>query len=481
VCRHYSRHYIRFAQKIQKLVAESNQETAPITFHAVSCVPNKPLCRKRKADAFPLITLLKPGETEGINIRHYDAKPIDVLKKLGIDVTGMREDGGEEEEFAVTTPIEQDEVSWWRSLEQVMFGVEENGKTAIHIQPFARRSRKDLRNDIHLSLDFALRNGVFTGQEDSLSQAQANALNEYLLLLQKTLPASWTDLHSLLAQLQRNWRYITKKEHYLIKILDKHPPATTSWSVSCSRGQEGQGFTCGLWETFHAATVGLIPFNSNQVTNNKLLAPATVAKIIRDYIEHFFQCDDCRRHFLTMFDNCGHNHCERLKEKAKLGLKEAQWEWEQPSLFYYEVHNAVNLRLMREKAAREGWEPTRGDVIASQWPPVHDCRPCWKEDANGNNVWKEDMVIKYLQLEYGQRDSNTFHFQRQLVEMNTDMEAQEKERAIVGEKSGMVPSHGLKIFMVANCILAFFVLAVTARRRKKRKMTVGSKRILNAA
>ncbi|CEG48780.1 protein disulfide-isomerase domain [Plasmopara halstedii] len=46
-------------------------------------------------------------------------------------------------------------------------------------------------------------------------------------------------------------------------------------------------FTCGLWTLFHSLTV-----NADQ------LQPSKVLKAIRLVVEHFFGCEECRRHFL---------------------------------------------------------------------------------------------------------------------------------------------------------------------------------------
>ena len=87
VCRHYSSHFIKIAKLLDSLAKEKN---VPLTFHTVSCVPNKSLCRKQNAAAFPLVRLLKPGETQGIDLKHYDAKPNRVFREFQIGKGGKR-------------------------------------------------------------------------------------------------------------------------------------------------------------------------------------------------------------------------------------------------------------------------------------------------------------------------------------------------------------------------------------------------------
>lgn len=475
VCRHFSNHFIKFAKKVDSLAKEKN---VSLTVHTISCVPNKSLCRKQKADAFPLIRLLKPGETVGLDLKHFEAEPNRVFQELGIDRTGLNFEDVIEDDWDVSNHLasgsrtENSEEPWWKSLSGLFFGSNETdsdaANTHAHDTHFIPRSREDLKNDIHLSFDFAMRNNVFMGEQDNLPEEKAEALYEWLVLLKKTLPGSWTDMHAIVTQLIRNFRYITKKESYVMKILDRHPPKATQWSESCSKGEPGQGFTCGLWEMIHAATVGILPFNRNAVTQKHLLVPATVAKTIRDYIEHFFQCDDCRRNFLTMFDNCGHDHCNRLKAKAKLGLVESTSEWEEPAMFFYEVHNAVNVRLMKEKAAREKWEPSGQNKLEVQWPPQYECRPCWKQDANGNQIWEEKMVMQYLRLEYGSRDSEMAAFRKQLAEMNTKILEDEQKRDGAHEKRWS--SSLLQEFLFLNFIVGCVVVVLMAQRHRNRKL-----------
>ena len=66
-----------------------------------------------------------------------------------------------------------------------------------------QRSRDDLRNDVHLSLDYAMRQGVFVSN-DPLSDEKAATLFHWFLLLRKTLPPTWTALHAVVQELIDN-------------------------------------------------------------------------------------------------------------------------------------------------------------------------------------------------------------------------------------------------------------------------------------
>lgn len=425
ICRHFSKHYVKYSRKVLQIVA--GMPDVAITFHAISCVPNRDLCRQQEIPGYPLFKVFKPGDLNGITMRHTEVKPTAILRQFKIGVDGIKDDdtGGDE---PAEGNVSQGKASWWRSLFISYARVVEAPERQIQVLD-NRRTREDLMNDVHLSFDFAMRNNVYIAAgDDTLSIEAKLALKEYFILLQRTLPSSWKDLKLLLEQLIRNFRYVSKKEPYLIKFLDKYPPkmlpdtGDPEWSLSCSRGEAGRGFTCGLWETFHAATVGVVYYNRNQVEDAALIAPEAVAKTIRDFIEFFFSCEECRQNFLKMYDTCAFNRCDRLAKKTSLtGDNVSELEWQAVSLWLHEVHNDVNVRLMKEAAARTKLVPTRQDALDAQWPSERNCRPCMlKPDKNGVRKWNETVLYSYLQLEYGQRrDSSAIELRRQLDEVNT--------------------------------------------------------------
>ena len=57
-----------------------------------------------------------------------------------------------------------------------------------------------------------------------------------------------------------------------------------------------------------------------------------------------------------MYDNCGHDHCHRLKSEITMspadGSDSAFELASELALWLWEVHNSVNARLMKEAALR---------------------------------------------------------------------------------------------------------------------------------
>ena len=413
------------------------------------------LCRKQNVPGYPMVQLLKPGETFGTIIKHSDVRPVAMLQALGINVDGMKEvddaDANDDVETNVVNP----------AVGQVI---------AVH------RTRDDLRNDIHLSFDFAMRNNVYT-RDTPLTEEEKRALREYLYLMKRTLPQSWNHLHMLLENLLRNYRYVSKKEPYLIKILDKHPPQNydangdAEWSTSCSQGEPGRGFTCGLWESFHAITVGVVNYNFNQVDDADLIAPESAARSIRDFVAYFLHCTECTEHFLQMYDTCAYKRCQRLTKVTKLtGDKTSELEWRALPLWLYEVHNGVNVRLRKEKAQREKQSAiTVQDIIDVQWPPVHECPICWfKPDRTGKRVWNETAVFQYLQLEYGKRDDTVLNFHKDLLTVKSDPQwkpnsQQQLLRARTGPSSVIMTSTFMHPIIMMVCAIGYVSMSSTGR------------------
>jgi hypothetical protein len=130
-----------------------------------------------------------------------------------------------------------------------------------------------------------------------------------------------------------------------------------------------------------------------------------VAVTLRNYIENFFGCEVCRENFLHGFDTCARDRCSRLHHSA-----DSQSEWEQLPLWLFEVHNGVNVRLMRERSEREKWTPTREDEIKAEWPSRDACPQCWREDGG----WNEDVVYRYLRIEYWLDDAISGLYRKQI-------------------------------------------------------------------
>jgi hypothetical protein len=201
---------------------------------------------------------------------------------------------------------------------------------------------------------------------------------------------------------------VLESEDALVAIVDKYPPKKSMWSHSCTRGDPSMGYTCGLWELFHIMTVGLVEYNHMVPTNDDapFYRTADTALALRNFIEHFFGCEVCRTHFMQAFDSCAYYGCQRLVEYV--GEMD---DWIQLPMWLFEFHNGVNVRLMKEKAEREGRVPTPMDEIAVQWPSRKDCPMCWHDDGK----FEYQNVFTFLRLTYWPDDAYSEQLQKDMI------------------------------------------------------------------
>jgi len=142
-----------------------------------------------------------------------------------------------------------------------------------------------------------------------------------------------------------------------------------------------RGYTCGLWNLFHA----LIANAPEDYAPNVLLA-------IEGFIARFFGCDSCRRHFLEMSENI-----ILLQSKKEAVI----WLWE--------AHNKVNKRVA-EQESLYGGDPSFPKV---EWPTKHQCPSCYKEGWISGEGLEKGEVYQYLlryyspKFQYGRGSSES--------------------------------------------------------------------------
>lgn len=386
-----------------------------------------------------------------MDVLYTDINPIKALEKMGMTIDNT--------EFADDWDVPAPKINlypmWQRIIDEMM-------GTEREIRPYHRRTRDELKSDIHLSLDFALRDGVFTS-DNPISDKAADALKAWLKLIQKTLPDAW-EVHSLIEELLRDFNYIIKHEGYLTRVLDQHPPESVSWSEACSHGIPDEGYTCGLWEMFHAMTVGVVNFNM-MAPEQRRISTEDAAITLRNYIENFLGCIGCRNNFIASFDSCAFDRCTRL-EKEVIGIAQnKQKAWAELPLWLFEVHNDVNVRLVKEKAEREGRTASKKEEMAALWPMKEECLPCYNNDAKQKNVtWDYKNLYNWLQLEYGQLDSSSGALRKEIHDLTiqTQRKLGKKDRRI---KLSFGSIFGGVCFVVYSCIKVRRRL-VTGRHKK---------------
>lgn len=397
---------ITFSRRLKQVATSYN---VPVQFYAVSCVPFRPICQHFDVHSYPRIFLFKQNETTWTELEHSELHPYVALEKFGVELDMDNMEGDTEEEDQIV--VEPDEGK----------GVPPGDNF------FLPRKKKDIYNDAYLSFHFAMKNGIFKSP-GPLSNSTAESFIDFVDLVRATMPPSFK-LSKLAREIIDDAGNITQNEELLVAVLDKYPPKKKSWSVACTRGLPTMGYTCGLWELFHIMTVGLVEFNAMETADDDYPYYRTgdAAKTLRNFIENFFDCEVCRTHFLAAFDSCAYNGCDRLVNyPGEMG------DWMHFPMWLHEFHNGVNVRLMKERAEREGWTPKPEDELAVQWPPRKDCPMCWLKDGSPelNNIYL------FLRLTYWPDDILTEGMKQELEESGRDMQG--RIRALSGKIVGVL-------------------------------------------
>ena len=419
-CVHFAPHYVEFARHFTKLtqlsagnatnsvnttsqemLAKGNHYTGmKVEFHAVSCLVYREICSTQKINSYPSLLVFKKGTSKGTRLKFTELHPMSLIKTLGVSTV---DDYWEEKEEELAERSQGADMST-------------RTKELSALPAFLMRSPQEIFSDAYLSFHTAMKTSIFMeeGGGAAIPKARQYVLQNWLDLLQKVLPP-WR-IHDLLGALLggqaagvKNTAFVAniETEEKWNAILDQYPPRQTEFSRACR--QHESPYTCGLWTLFHIVTVGVVEFNSDianrehdrfHVFNNQV-----VAKMIKEYVEHFLLCDACTTHFIEEYDACMYDRCTRLSDKHAGNLD----AWKELPLWLLETHNGVNVRLQQErfedlyqKNQSLPARPTEEQEQSVMWPSVQECAACWLEHNGTESLKKYNhfMMSKYLRLVY---------------------------------------------------------------------------------
>jgi hypothetical protein len=263
---------------------------------------------------------------------------------------------------------------------------------------------EELILDVTLSLTVALESGLSMGITDITSKS---AMKDWLNLLSVSLPPEWNIL-KLIHHLRQNFEYATESSQNFKAMVRSHPLVRKGWSASCqNKALNSEGFSCGFWKLLHVITTGVAEQRGGQnlidsgmvVPTTVVFSPALAADTIRNYIDKFFTCKPCREHFLATYDDCNNNRrCERLTNDKNA---ENPSDWKELSLWLWEVHNDVSVRLVGERISNTYTKgvkntPTPKDEISVLVPNINNCIVCFEDDG----MWNKAEVFRFLERTY---------------------------------------------------------------------------------
>jgi len=276
--------------------------------------------------------------------------------------------------------------------------------------------------------------------------------------LDSALPFTWR-IHKALDRITDDIDDVVQDEKRLVAIMDETGPSNKQWSAGCPRG-----YTCGLWQLFHIMAVGVVEWNQLATSEGGILPVNDVADTLHNYISEFFACDVCRKNFIKEYDRCDQERCTRLGSSTT----DVQ-EWKQLPLWLWEHHNAVNVRLLHEKAEREKRSATKEDEIAVMWPSREDCPVCWHADG----TWDDETIYKFLRMKYWEDDATNVQYRKDLhFEQKQKLERLAVDDDYNGENSKLpLVGVGLTLFAFLVVTIAYFLRKVEKARSGRHKKT----------
>jgi len=256
---------------------------------------------------------------------------------------------------------------------------EEKLRTASKKEIIARRFKvfaSDLEKAVHYSIAHEV------AQHSSITGETLQALQDYVAVLEKYFPGRMEMM--LFLREVRKWvggHQDTVRgedlQSWITGYQTKHGLKPASEWIGCKGSQARYGgYPCGLWSLWHSLTVSQAAAHTGD--------PREVLKAMQGFIEHFFGCRECARHFQQAIQDG-----QAIKEEVETH--------DDAVLFLWKVHNKANMRLQGDISE----DPVFPKMV---FPPREFCKECYG-NSQGLNLWDEfdrARVLDFLRQLYSQ-------------------------------------------------------------------------------
>ena len=253
---------------------------------------------------------------------------------------------------------------------------EENNPLKIKTQKIV--SRKELINrrykvftsDLEKAIIYSISHEV--AQHSSITGHMLESLQKYVTVLEKFFPARiemsvfLRDLHSWVHMHQDTIRG-EDLSSWIESYQGRHGIKAIKEWIGCKGSEEKfGGYPCGLWSVWHALTIN----QANMAEGD----PKEVMRSMQSFIEEFFSCRECARHFGQAIE--GGKALEEIEN------------YNDAVLLLWRVHNKANLRLAGDISE----DPTFPKLV---FPSKEFCSGCYLP-MTGSNMWDEFDRSKVL-------------------------------------------------------------------------------------
>ena len=160
---------------------------------------------------------------------------------------------------------------------------------------------------------------------------------------------------------------------------------TSEGWIGCAGSTAQYGnYPCGLWMMWHAMTV------NQAASSSKGDDPGAVLKAMKGFVEHFFGCQECARHFLQMSENG-----KAIEREVRNGDDAILWLWK--------AHNVVNTRLSGDISDDSVFPKER-------FPNRQHCSDCYNSRVAGSDGWREFRIKSVLHFLHEMYAMENFDF-----------------------------------------------------------------------
>ena len=372
LCQEFKPRFIELARELRH-----RSKKVVIEFHTVSCAVHSQICATWEIEGVPHVLLFRSGMTEGETLIRTDDNKLEaeyVAETIGISLL--------EEDFADGRHNVRPDYSVKQNF---IRGVEKNKEAILDVSHHIDDAGKSLVNSLQTILDIEK-------ESPTLSYEQLDTFHEWIDLLRWALPPQ-LKIHNLINDVRQNIDTIVSNTDQFSTIIRSHNQLITKhWSHSCSHGKIGTGYACGIWKLFHIVSIGVAEQHKSVLGEgvNDRVSTQKAAEIMRNFVEDFFFiCEDCKAHFLDLYDNCMYDRCRRLSTDHST-------KWNELAMWLWEVHNDVNVRVLKDAMSKDGRISTKEDQMNALWPSRSECNSCWKRDGS----WDEVKIYNFLHTTY---------------------------------------------------------------------------------
>ena len=223
-----------------------------------------------------------------------------------------------------------------------------------------------------------------------------------------------------------NWNQYSKDcaPHQRNKIItsnDDDSPSTNEQKTATSEENKDEAiesstapYECGIWKLLFHMIVGggLTNYNVVATSDSDKIPEIDMVTMVRDYATHIgfgiWDENEIQILYNTTYYNVTDMGTSQDEESSEMRL----------ALWLGTIRNEIRryrIKHENEEILRE--RVTAADLFAAQWPSRDDCPHCWYNEPRRHRydkyykcgrepLWNDQVVYKYIQLEYGTAPDN---------------------------------------------------------------------------